>query len=76
MIWVIDTSALIRLFVPDGPVHPEAEAAFNRASTGADILVAPQLLLADTPIWSPRSRLATVMLTVRQMSTKFGSTTR
>ena len=48
MIWVIDTSALIRLFVPDGPVHPEAEAAFNRASTGADILIAPQLLLAET----------------------------
>jgi hypothetical protein len=28
-----------------------------------------------TPISSPRSRLATVMLTVRQMSTKFGSIT-
>ncbi len=48
MIWVIDTSALIRLFVPDGPFHPEAEAAFNRASTGTDLLIAPQLLLAET----------------------------
>ncbi len=48
MIWVIDTSALVRLFVPDGPVHPEAEAAFNRATTGADVLMAPQLLLAET----------------------------
>lgn len=48
MMWVIDTSALIRLFVPDGPVHPEAEAAFNRATSGADVLMAPQLLLAET----------------------------
>lgn len=48
MMWVIDTSALVRLFVPDGPVHPEAEAAFNRAASGADLLMAPQLLLAET----------------------------
>lgn len=48
MIWVIDTSALVRLFVPDGPVHPKAEAAFNRATTGADVLMAPQLLLSET----------------------------
>ncbi len=48
MIWVIDTSALIRLFVPDGPIHSELEAAFNRAASGADVLLAPQLLLAET----------------------------
>lgn len=48
MIWVIDTSALIRLFVPDGPIHSEVEAAFNRASIGADMVLAPQLLLAET----------------------------
>ena len=47
MIWVIDTSALIRLFVPDGPVHPEIEPAFNRAANGADLLLAPHLLLAE-----------------------------
>ena len=47
MIWVIDTSALIRLFVPDGPLHAEIEAAFNRASSGADVVLAPQLLLAE-----------------------------
>ena len=47
MIWVIDTSALIRLFVPDGPLHPEIETAFNRAASGADVVMAPQLLLAE-----------------------------
>jgi len=47
VIWVIDTSAVIRLFVPDGPAHPEAEAAFRRVATGADSILAPQLLLAE-----------------------------
>ncbi len=47
MIWVIDTSALIRLFVPDGPLPPDAETAINRASSGADIVMAPQLLLVE-----------------------------
>lgn len=47
MMWVIDTSALIRLFVPDGPLHPEVETAFNRAASGADWVLAPQLLLAE-----------------------------
>ncbi len=47
MMWVIDTSALIRLFVPDGPLHPEAESAFNRAASGADLVLAPHLLLAE-----------------------------
>ncbi len=48
MIWVIDTSALIRLFVPDGPLHPEIEMAFNRAASGADVVLAPQFLLAES----------------------------
>lgn len=47
MIWVIDTSALVRLFVPDGPIHPEAESAFRRVATGTDTILAPQLLLAE-----------------------------
>lgn len=47
MIWVIDTSALVRLFVPDGPLHPEVETAINRAASGADLVLAPQLLLAE-----------------------------
>ncbi|MFH1044979.1 MAG: type II toxin-antitoxin system VapC family toxin [Pseudomonadota bacterium] len=47
MTWVIDTSALIRLFVPDGPLHQELETAMNRATIGADLVLAPQLLLAE-----------------------------
>lgn len=45
--WVIDTSALIRLFVPDGPVHLLAEQAFNQAGSGAGVMMAPQLLLVE-----------------------------
>jgi predicted nucleic acid-binding protein len=47
MMWVIDTSALIRLFIPDGPLPGEAETALNRASKGLDWVLAPQLLLAE-----------------------------
>ena len=47
MIWVIDASALIRLFIPDGPVLAEAEAALNGASVGNDMLLAPDLLLVE-----------------------------
>jgi predicted nucleic acid-binding protein len=47
MTWVIDTSALIRLFVPDGPIHPEVETAFNRAASGAELVLAPHLLLVE-----------------------------
>ncbi|MCX8018270.1 MAG: type II toxin-antitoxin system VapC family toxin, partial [Rhodocyclaceae bacterium] len=48
MIWVIDTSALVRLFVPDGPVHAETEQAFRRVAAGDGAILAPQLLLAES----------------------------
>ncbi len=44
---MIDTSALIRLFVPDGPIHPEIEPAFKQAANGTDWMLAPHLLLAE-----------------------------
>lgn len=47
MMWVIDTSPLIRLFVPDGPIHPEVETALNQASSGAAVVFAPQLILVE-----------------------------
>ncbi|MDP4028813.1 MAG: type II toxin-antitoxin system VapC family toxin [Gallionella sp.] len=47
MMWVIDTSALIRLYVPDGPLHPQIETAFNQAASGAELVLAPELLLAE-----------------------------
>lgn len=61
--WVIDTSALVRLFVPDGPVHPLAEQAFNQASSGAGVMMAPQLLLVE----------ATNVLTRKQRRGELGS---
>ncbi|TXF13806.1 type II toxin-antitoxin system VapC family toxin [Pelomicrobium methylotrophicum] len=48
MIWVVDTSAIVRLFVPDGSLHPEIEAAMNRAMHGADVVLAPDLMLAES----------------------------
>lgn len=47
MMWVIDTSALIRLFIPDGPIHPEVENALNQATSGTAVVFAPQLILAE-----------------------------
>ena len=48
MIWVVDTSAVVRLFVPDGPLHPEIEAAMNRAMHGSDVVLAPELMLIES----------------------------
>lgn len=48
MIWVVDTSAIVRLFVPDGPLHPGIEAAMNRAMHGSDVVLAPELMLAES----------------------------
>lgn len=47
MMWVIDTSALIRLFIPDGPIHPEVENALNQATGGTAVVFAPQLILVE-----------------------------
>jgi len=48
MIWVVDTSAVVRLFIPDGPLHPEIEAAMNRAMHGTDLVLAPDLMLVES----------------------------
>ncbi|HEC16277.1 MAG TPA: PIN domain-containing protein [Sedimenticola sp.] len=47
MIGVIDTSALIRVFVPDGPMPEGLEAFLRGAETGENIAIAPQLMLAE-----------------------------
>lgn len=47
MMWVIDASALIRLFIPDGPIHPEVENALNQATSGTAVVFAPQLILVE-----------------------------
>lgn len=47
MIWVVGTSAVVRLFVPDGPLHPDIEPAMNRAMHGSDVVLAPDSMLAE-----------------------------
>lgn len=44
---VIDTSALIRLYVPDGPVPDGLEAAIDDAWKGDGALLVPELALAE-----------------------------
>jgi predicted nucleic acid-binding protein len=47
MIGVIDTSALIRLFVPDGPVPDGFEEFLRGVERGLNSAIAPELLLAE-----------------------------
>ena len=44
---VVDTSVLIRLYVPDGPLPKGAEAAMDSAWRGDAMIVAPELALAE-----------------------------
>ena len=48
MIGVIDTSALIRLFIPDGPMPNGLEIFFRGVEQGRNTAIAPELLLAET----------------------------
>ena len=48
MISVVDTSALIRLFVPDGPLPNNFEGFLRGVERGLNIAIAPELLLAET----------------------------
>ena len=47
MIVVVDTSALLRLFIPDGPIPEGIESALREAERGNDILLAPELILPE-----------------------------
>jgi predicted nucleic acid-binding protein len=47
MIGVVDTSALIRLFVPDGPLPDGIEDFLRGVERGLNIAIAPELLLAE-----------------------------
>lgn len=47
MIVVVDTSALLRLFIPDGPLPEGIESALREAERGNDILLAPELILPE-----------------------------
>lgn len=46
MIGVIDPSALIRLFIPDGPVPRGMEVFFQEIDHGKHLALAPELLVS------------------------------
>jgi len=48
MIAVIDTSALIRLFIPDGPVTQGLEAFSHGVEQGRNTAIAPELILIES----------------------------
>jgi predicted nucleic acid-binding protein len=45
--FVVDTSALVRLYVPDGPLPDRLELAIDLAWRGEAMLLAPELALAE-----------------------------
>lgn len=44
---VVDTSALIRLYLPDGPLPEDLEEQVHAAWNGNTLLLAPDLILAE-----------------------------
>ncbi|MEE8397982.1 MAG: type II toxin-antitoxin system VapC family toxin, partial [Desulfobacterales bacterium] len=48
MIGVIDTSALVRLFIPDGPIPEGFEEFLSGAERGNNKAIAPELLLVES----------------------------
>jgi predicted nucleic acid-binding protein len=47
MIGLIDTSALIRLFIPDGPIPEGLQEFFTGVETGLNMAIAPELIIAE-----------------------------
>ncbi|MBW2026286.1 MAG: type II toxin-antitoxin system VapC family toxin [Deltaproteobacteria bacterium] len=47
MIGVVDTSALLRLFVPDGPLPNGFKEFLTGVERGVNVAIAPELLLAE-----------------------------
>ena len=47
MIAVVDTSAVLRLFIPDGPIPNGLEKFFRGVETGSNTAIAPELLLVE-----------------------------
>ena len=47
MIAVVDTSALLRLFIPDGSIPDGLEAFFRGVEAGTNIAIAPELLIIE-----------------------------
>jgi predicted nucleic acid-binding protein len=48
MIGVIDTSGLMRLFIPDGPIPGGLEDFFREVERGNNTAIAPELLMVES----------------------------
>ncbi len=60
--YVLDASAWIRLFVPDGPIPAGLEDAVGKAERGEAVLAAPDLVLVEIAHVLHRKRVATGLL--------------
>ena len=58
MIGVVDTSALIRLFVPDGPMPDGFDDFLRGVERGINAAIAPELLVAETANEVNKKRLS------------------
>lgn len=47
MIAVVDTSAVLRLFIPDGPIPDGLEKFFRGVASGSNTAIAPELLIVE-----------------------------
>jgi predicted nucleic acid-binding protein len=61
MIAVIDTSAFLRLFLPDGPVPEGLIEFFRGVERGDNLAVAPELLLAEAVNVANKKRLQGIL---------------
>jgi hypothetical protein len=46
-VFVLDTSALLRLYLADGPLPPSLEPAIQRGCTGDALLLVPDICLLE-----------------------------
>ena len=58
MIGVVDTSALIRLFVPDGPIPDGFDDFLHGVERGTSSAIAPELLVAEAANVVNRKRIS------------------
>ena len=61
MIAVIDTSAFLRLFIPDGPLPVGIEEFFQGVELGVNIALAPELMLVEAANVLNKKRLQAVL---------------
>ncbi|MBT3378136.1 MAG: type II toxin-antitoxin system VapC family toxin [Lentisphaerae bacterium] len=61
MIAVLDTSAFLRLFIPDGPVPPGLEQFMRGVERGENTAIAPELMLVEAGNVANKKRLQGVL---------------